>query len=72
MEGYFIALIVIGERERADTEMILPYCTEYLQQLYHETKAGMGQKWLMINVMDEAILKDVKLLIAIRRGKKKK
>lgn len=72
MEGYFIALIVIGEREQADTEMMLPYCTEYLQQLYHETKTGMGQKWLMINVMDKAILKDVKLLIAIRRGKKKK
>ncbi|WMM26122.1 DUF3788 family protein [Tissierella sp. MB52-C2] len=72
MEGYFIALIVIGEREQTETELMLPFFTEYLQQLYHETKTGMGQKWLMINVTDDAVLEDVKQCIAIRRGKKKK
>jgi AraC family transcriptional regulator len=51
---------------------MLPFCTEYLQQLYYETKTGMGQKWLMINVTDDAVLEDVKQFIAIRRGKKKK
>jgi AraC family transcriptional regulator len=68
MEGYFIALVVIGERERVEAELALPLFTEYLQQLYYETKAGMGQKWLMINVTDDAVLKDVKRCIAIRRG----
>lgn len=72
MKGYYIALIVIGERERIETELMLPFCTEYFRQLYHETKTGMGQKWLMINVTDEAVLEDVKQCIAIRRGKKKK
>ena len=72
MEGYFIALIVIGDREQAETEEMLPFFTEYLQQLYFETKTGMGQKWLMINVTDGAVLEDVKKCIAIRRGKKKK
>lgn len=72
MEGYFIALIVIGEREQTETELMLPFFTEYLQQLYHETKTGMGQKWLMINVTDDAVLEDVKQYIAIKRGKKKK
>jgi AraC family transcriptional regulator len=71
MEGYFIALIVIGYREQTETELSLPFFTEYLQQLYHETKMGMGQKWLMVNVMDDAVLEDVKQCIAIRRGKKK-
>jgi AraC family transcriptional regulator len=71
MEGYFIALIVIGEREKIEVEWILPCCTEYVQQLYSETKAGMGQKWLMINVTNEAILKDVKNFIDIRRSKRK-
>ncbi|TGE34738.1 DUF3788 family protein [Desulfosporosinus fructosivorans] len=72
MKGYFIALIVIGDREQTETEWMLPSFTEYLQQLYHETKTGMGQKWLMINVTDDAVLEDVKRCIAIRRGKKKK
>jgi AraC family transcriptional regulator len=72
MEGYFIALIVISDREKTETEWMLPFCTEYLQQLYYETKTGMGQKWLMINVTDDAVLEDVKQLIAIRRNKKKK
>jgi AraC family transcriptional regulator len=70
MEGYFIALIVISDREKTETEFMLPFCTKYLQQLYHETRTGIGQKWLMINVTDDAILEDVKQLIAIRRGKK--
>jgi AraC family transcriptional regulator len=72
MEGYFIALVVIGDREQTETELMLPFCTEYLQQLYQETKTGMGQKWLMINVTDDAVLEDVKRCIAIRRSKKKK
>lgn len=72
MKGYYIALIVIGERERIETELMLPFCTEYFQQLYQETKTGMGQKWLMIDVTDEAVLEDVMQCIAIRRGKKKK
>ncbi len=70
MEGYFIALIVIGNRELKETELMLPFCTEYFEQLYHETKSGMGQKWLMINVTDDAVLEDVKQCIAIRRGRK--
>ncbi len=70
-EGTFLALIVIGEREQAETEFKLPLFTEYFQQLYRETKTGMGQKWLMVEVKDEAVLEDVLQCIAIRRGKKK-
>lgn len=69
MDGFFITLIVIGERERTDTEIELPFCTDYVQRLYKETETGMGQKWLMIHVTDDAIFDDVKQLIAIRRKK---
>lgn len=72
MEGYYIALIVIGDREQTETELMLPFFTEYLQNLYHETKPGMGQRWLMIGVTDDAVLEDVKQCIAIRRGRKMK
>ncbi|MGB4657885.1 MAG: DUF3788 family protein [Mobilitalea sp.] len=70
MEGYFIALIVIGNCEMTETEWTLPTFTEYLQQLFQDTKTSMGQKWLMVEVTKEAVLEDVMQCIAIRRGKK--
>jgi len=72
MKGDFIALIVISQNEQAEIELALPFFTPYLQALYHETKTGMGQKWLMIHVTDEAVLDDVKRCIAIRSNIKKK
>jgi AraC family transcriptional regulator len=71
-QGYFTALVVIGKREWEETESRLPEFTPYLQQLYHQTQTGMGQKWLMIDVTDGEVLEDVKQCIAIRRGIKKR
>lgn len=71
MEGYFIALVVIGEREQAEVALMLPFFSAYFNTLYHETRSGMGQKWLMIHVVDDLILEDVKHAIAIRSHKKK-
>ncbi|WP_040196899.1 DUF3788 domain-containing protein [Candidatus Soleaferrea massiliensis] len=73
-QGTFTVLVVIGDRERGEAELILPSCTPYLQRLYHDTAEGMGQKWLMIDVKDEQILTDVKKMIAVRRepGSRKK
>ncbi len=51
--------------------MALPGFSEYTQRLYHATKPGMGQRWLMIEVTDEGILEDVRRLIEIRRTSKK-
>lgn len=71
MEGYFIAMVVIGEKEREKTELELPFFTEYLQQLYRQTQIFMHQKWLMIQVTKEDVLDDVMHCIAIRRPLKK-
>lgn len=65
--GYFTVLLVIGERERNEAEFSLPFLTPYLQALYQNTPDGMGQKWLVIEVHDRAVLEDVKKLVAIRR-----
>ncbi len=72
MEGYYTALVVIGERERVEAELLLASLTQSVQALYRETKTGMGQKWLMIDVCDKAVLADVKKLIGIRMAEKKK
>lgn len=70
-ENYFTILIVIGRKEKEKAERELPSFTEYIQELYHNTQEGMGQRWLLITFEDEYIFEDIKKLIAIRRGKHK-
>jgi hypothetical protein len=66
MDGYFIALIVIGNKEVAETELFLPLCSKYVQELYKKTTFSCGGRWLMVNITDKDILEDVKNLIKIR------
>ena len=66
MDGYFIALVVIGAKEMPEAELLIPSCTVYVQDVFHTTKEGMGQKWLMIDVKSEDILGDVLRLVALR------
>lgn len=71
MEGFFIALVVVGAKEEMQVDLFMPTFTEYVQNLL-KTSGGMaGTRWLMINVTDEKILEDVKTLIQIRRRIKK-
>lgn len=66
-EGYFTALVVVGEKERAETEALLPDCTPRVREIYRETRAGNGQKWLMIDLEDEdEVYQDVFGLMDIR------
>lgn len=70
-EGFFTALVVIGKSEKEEVEELLPDLTMDLQQLYNETKEGMGQRWLMIDLEDEDIrYEDVKRIIDIRSKRK--
>lgn len=70
LEGEFIVLIVVGQKEKDEVEFKLGSFSNYTKNLYENTKEGMGQRWLMIEVKDEATLQDVKELIAIRRNSK--
>ncbi|MDL2233421.1 DUF3788 domain-containing protein [Ruminococcaceae bacterium OttesenSCG-928-L11] len=72
MQGFFIALVVIGEREKHETELVLPSLSEEIQTLYAGTTEGMGQRWLMIPVRSEAVLQDVQTLIQLRVQPKRK
>lgn len=68
-EGFFTVLVVIGQKEKDSVERILPECTPELRNIYTQTQAGNGQKWLMIDLEDKDNLFDDTLrLIEIRRG----
>lgn len=72
MEDFFTALIVIGNKEVVETEMMLPIFTKYIQKLYKEVPYSVGGKWLMIDVTNPDILQDIKNLIKIRVPIRKK
>ena len=66
MQGYFIALVVIGAKEMAEADLLLPLCSQYTQNLYQQTEFSLGGKWMMVNVTKADILHDVKKLIGLR------
>lgn len=72
MQGFFIALVVIGAKEQPETELSLPTYSQYLQSLYAATPFSAGGRWLMIQVTNPEILNDVKQLVQIRQKIKKK
>ena len=66
MENYFIALIVIGNKEMHEAELFIPVSSKYTQDLYQKTAYSAGGRWLMMNVTDRKILDDAINLIKIR------
>ena len=67
MQGYFIALVVVGSRELTEAEFLMPQCSDYVQTVFKNTKTGNGQKWLMLEVRDRGIMDDVFSLINLRK-----
>lgn len=68
-ESYFTVLTVVGQKEKAAVETLLPACAPELRELYRQTKEGNGQRWLMVDLEDRGSLYgDVLRLIEIRRG----
>lgn len=66
MPGYFIALVVIGNKEMTEAELLAPTLSEYTKNLFESTRFSCGGKWLMLHVKSTEVLEDVKKLIGIR------
>lgn len=67
-EQYFTVLVVVGPKEKDMVESVLPACSSRLQEIYHQTREGNGQRWLMIDLEDGGdIYRDVLRLIEIRK-----
>lgn len=69
--GFFTVLVVVGRKEKVRVEALLPGMTETMQALYAQTREGMGQRWLLIDLHTaDAVYSDILTLIAIRRESK--
>lgn len=71
-KGFFIALIVISEKEDFAVTAILPLLSDYTKNLFNKTPSmkRMG-KWLMLSVNNMQVLEDIKLLITVKLDVKK-
>ena len=66
MNGYFIALVVIGRKEMLEAELLMPCLSKYVQNVFKETIAGQGAKWLMLEVQSSDTMFDIIELISLR------
>ena len=68
MEGYFIALVVVGPKEEEEVKIRMEAgaFTAYVKELYDKTAYSAMGRWLMIEVRDKAVLNDIKPLMGIR------
>ena len=71
-EGYCTALIVIGNKEQQDAELLMPGLSSATQELYQRTRFSAGGRWLMMDVLDENVLTDATKLISLRVKPKRK
>ena len=68
-ETYFTVMVVVGPKQKAPVEGILPECSAELQDIYNRTREGNGQRWLMIDLENRGQLyRDTLRLLEIRRN----
>lgn len=70
MAGYFIMLVVIGKKEMAEAEELMPLLSAHTQRVFQQTPVGQGPKWLMLEIKTQEILEDAIKLVALRREPK--
>ena len=68
MEGYFIALVVVGPKQEEEVRigMETGLFTAYLEGLYAKSAYSTLGRWLMIEVKDNTVLNDIRHLLSIR------
>ncbi len=73
MEGYFIALIVIGKKEFEGMQLLIDYnkLSNQTVALFNKSLFSLGGHWLMLDVNDDYLVDDIKLLIQLRHHLKK-
>ena len=72
MQDYFIALVVIGNKEEVGVKLLIENnkLSTYTKNLYLNTVAMPMGRWLMIEVKNYETLQDIKELIALRFPRK--
>lgn len=68
-KGYFYCLLVIGNKEQPEADLLLPTLSPAMQELYRNTPNKNG-RWLLIPIANRTMMQDAEKLIALRTTKK--
>ena len=66
-KGRFIALVVLGKKEVDKAEAVLPQLSAKMKKLFLNTEQFHDGRWLWIEVTGKSILKDIKILLSVKR-----
>jgi len=66
MKDYFIVNVVVNESEMHEAEALISLCSEYVQDVFANTKVGIGRKSVMFDVENDETLKAIIGLIELR------
>ena len=68
MPNYFIVLVVVGPKNEIEVKKSMDsgFFTPYVKELYDKAKYSLLGRWLMIDVKNQTVLKDIIQLIQIR------
>lgn len=70
-DGSFTCMIVVGMVEAPFANAALAVCSDYVRELYANTRVFNGMRWLMIRVSDARVMADALSLIRLRAAIKK-
>jgi len=69
-QGHIQSLVPVSTHNLSEVELMLPTFTEYTQSLFNQSATGNHGKSLAFIVENEAVLQDMKHIIALRAMKK--
>lgn len=64
--GDFCVMVVIADKQRPLLFDALPTFSDAVRTCWQNTREANGQRWLMLDAINEDVLSDIKTLLAIR------
>lgn len=72
-KGHFYLLVIVGNKEKEQTEALMDDLSDGFKSIYTNTKEGIGQRWLLFDFNKKNdVYEDVLKIVRIRRGGVKK
>ena len=66
--GSFTCLVAVGQKQAMAAEACLEAACSYVQDAYRAAPLLNGARWLMLDVKNRQVLRDVQALLRIRAG----
>lgn len=69
-DGFFICMVSVGSKEKEEAEALVAVADPYVRAVYERSADSSMGRWLMIEVTNEAILRDAEALLLLRAAPK--